>query len=246
MFTLVTKEGSTLKTIVELFQASFSQIVFKINARGMFCRMPNVQGTMLFDLVLSPDHFNEFVLGEDELFFGVNISHLYKIISSVKKKDTIHLHIARDCPDKMSITIVPREMDYQDGGFVFIEKVQNIDIDVPRGYEGAIHAPHGKFSKMWKELSSVSKEVRIEGNAKRVEFQAVVDGILGRKTEYASAGAPAAPVFKGAFQIEELIKLNKLAGFGSPIYFSVKEGLPLKIRVNAGTLGTLHVYVCKN
>lgn len=246
IFRMSTREGYLFKTIAELFQASFAQIIFNINDKGIFCRMTNVQGTTLFDLELHKHNFNEFYLHEKELFFGVNISHLYKIISSIKKKDTIKLEIFADTRDKLQITIIPKDFDYKDMGFVMTEKVQNIDIDVPDGYEGFIQASYSKFSKMWKELLGVSKEVRIRGNSSRIEFGSIIDGILSKETEYSLEGALSLDVFDEVYQIEDLIKLNKLASFGSPIFFFIKEDLPLKLKTNVGSLGSLSVYICKD
>lgn len=238
-----TKEGSLLKTIVELFQASFSQMIINLTKEGISCRMTNVRENMLFDLKLEAENFNEFYLKED-LFFGINVSHLHKILSSVKKRDTITLEIREGAPNKLFITVVPKEYDYKDVGFIILEKVQNINIGVPEGYEGFIHAPYSKFSKMWKELLGISKQVKIKGNSKRIEFQSIIDGILCKWTEYCLSDAPANDTVDEIYQIDDLMKLNKIAGFSSPISFYVKEGLPIKMRVNIGSLGSLCVYIC--
>lgn len=238
-----TKEGSLLKTIVELFQSSFSQIIFNLDRSGISCRMTNVRENMLFDLNLEAENFNEFFIKED-MFFGVNVSHLNKILSSVKRRDSVTLEIFANEPDKLLITVVPKEYDYKDVGFIILEKVQNIDIDVPGGYDGFIHAPFSKFSKMWKELLGISKQVRIKGNSKRIEFQAIIDGILCKWTEYCLSDAPAHDSVDETYQIDDLIKLNKISGFGAPISFYIKEGLPIKMRVNIGSLGSLCIFIC--
>lgn len=245
IFKLNTTEGFVFKTIIELFQASFSQIVFKITKEGIQCKMITTQGTMLFDLYLLADNFNEFYLDCEELFFGVNTYHLYKITSSIKKKDTFKMEITDERPNKLNIFIIPKEMDYKDGGFVSIEKVQNINIETPEGYEGCIQAPYGKFSKMWKELLGISKEICVQGNSKRIEFRSVIDGVLGRGTEYQLPDAEDNNEYREIFQADELNKLNKLSGFGRPVRFHVKKGLPLKIKVDAGSLGKLNIYICK-
>ncbi len=249
LFRLRTSSGFFFKTVTELFRASFSDIIFSAREEGLFSRMTNKQSTKLFDLVLYASSMDEFYVREP-LFFGVNVTHLYKIISSVKKNDTLELTLTEEEADCLKITITPADGAYTDTGFVRTARVQNIEIDLPTGYDMHIQGSSSKFNKMWRELLSISKEVRIEGNSGRISFHAVVDGILGKETEY--TGEQKDPygriVYDETFHLDELGKLNKLAGFGHPIHFFVKECLPLKIHTTIGGVasgvGELSIYIC--
>jgi hypothetical protein len=242
IFKASSKEGFLFKSLIELFCASFKRLVLSITHEGIFSRMTNSQEAALFDLVLHRENFTEFYIEED-LFFAFNIPYMQKITSSMKKKDFIQLEIYRNEPDKLHITVIPKERDYVDRGVVTLEKVQTIDISLPDGYDHPIQGCYSKFSKMWKELSAVSKDIRVHGNSTYVVFEAMIEGILGKGTGYGTHDPLVEDEVDAKFRVEDFTKLIKLSSFNSTIYFSVKRDLPFKLKVNVGALGTLTIFI---
>jgi hypothetical protein len=241
IFRATSTGGFLFKVLCDLYQASFSSFIFTITEDGISSRMTNAIGTMLFDLTLRAGDFDEFYLAKERIFCGVSILHLHKVISSIKKKDSIRLEIFKDDPEHLVITMTPKEKEYIDMGSVVLEKVQNIETDLPEGYDGQVEGCSSKFNKMWKELSSVSKTVSIRGNSESIVFSTVLEGIIRRETAYGSGKMESS--FSEQYRLDDFLKLNKIASFGSSISFSFKEGLPFRLITNIGSLGSLSIYV---
>jgi hypothetical protein len=160
----------------------------------------------------------------------------------------LNLDIFEDEPQKLYITIIPRKENHRDSGFVITDEVQVVEVALPDGYGQPIKGSIVKFSKMWKELNSVSKTVRIKGNESKIVFQAIIEDVLGKETEYQRTAGEYMDheiLFDEIYSINDLAKLSKLSSFGSSVYIYARESRPLKIKTTIGDLGELSIFITK-
>lgn len=245
VFRALFTEGIIFKKLVELFKQSFTKLVLTINKEGIFSRISNAQDAMLFDLSLTRDNFSEFHLESDQdLFFGINTTHTYKIISSMKKKDLLKLEIRKNDPTRLYILIYPKGKEYLDSGFVVMENIQILEIDLPVGYNSfPIRGSSTKFSKMCKELHLVSKnDIIVRASATSIAFEAMIEGILYKETVYGNFISEEIEV-EEVFRTDDFLILTKLSSIGSTIFFSIKQNLPFCVSVDIGFNGKLSIYI---
>jgi DNA polymerase III sliding clamp (beta) subunit (PCNA family) len=245
IFRAVYKDGIFFKKTMEIFYNSISKLVLTITQEGIFSRMTDSASAMLFDLELWAPKFDEFEHTRD-LVFGMQTSHLQKIISSVKKNDTVKLEMfdsTSDSAAKLFVIITPLTGEYTDRGFVSTENVQVINIELPGEYSDvAIRGSKTKFTKMCKELNTISKDILVRGGKSYILFQAVVEGMIGRSTSYGEQKQEKEEL-NDVFRIEDFVRITKISVLGNDIFFSLKEGLPLKIAADIGSIGRIGVYV---
>ncbi len=242
-----TKDGILLKTLVDIIYGPFNRLALNVSDKGIFTRMTNTRNTILFDFLLEKEKFDTFYIKES-LVFGVNIVHLNKILSPIKKEDTLKLEIFEHTPDRLEVSIIPKKQTHRKHGFVTIDKIQIIEVDLPEGYNQPIRGCISTFSKMWKELNNISKTIQIHGGENHIVFNSVLEGVLGLGTEFPRGERAICDPdndFDELFNVADLLKLGKLSNIGSSIYIYSTKNLPFKITTNVGLLGNLSIYITR-
>jgi hypothetical protein len=101
--------------------------------------MMDTQRTILIDLELLADCFSVYKFNaHDKLDLGINLSHLHKMLKTIKKRDSIKLFIDDENPNDLNITISPKENTRSSTAVIKIQTIQNLDIDLPENYGKAI------------------------------------------------------------------------------------------------------------
>ena len=241
----ISQNGILFKTLGDILYNSFTRLVLQVTENNISSRMTNDRETMLFDFYIEREKMAHFHVTEP-LIFGINIAHFNKVLSSIKKDDTLQLDILEKHPERLYITVTPPKENYADSGFVVIEKVQVLDIELPDGYDTPIRCLSTKFSKMWKEFGTISKSIRVSGNTSQITFQAIIDGILGKGTTYSEPDhCSEGEIIDDIYSINDMSKLTKLSNFGKYMDIYVKDGLPLKIQIMIGNLGSMTIFIHK-
>lgn len=256
-----TKDGYTFKVLVELIQKYLKDACFVINKKGISLTGVDTKtknGTKLICVDLPCTNFTKYKCDEDPFYAGLNMIHFYKILKSIKKKDTLVLYVKKDDPLKMYIQKlqIGEEEDKAMVHSINITQVRPHQRDPPNNYGDPIIATSKEFQKL-KSLNRISKTMSVTSKNGRIEFfcdkEDVYSGYVpfgdidsddeGENTKINIEDDDELEDYKQNFDSENIIDLVKLGGTSNNIQIYPSTDLPLRFKMNAGPLGNVDVYI---
>lgn len=253
LFKSKTREGFSLKVLAELLQNNIKTACFELDKTGIRLRMMDHHRTILIDLELEADNFSVYKYkGTDKLRLGINLSHLHKMLKSVKKRDSIQFFIDDTAPTDLGIKVIPKENNRITTSFIKIQSIQALDIELPEGYGKPVIVPSGEFQKMCKGLSHISPLTHITAKNFLIRFSSDAGGVMKRFTEFGETEdsdseiedkKDDAPEYAEYFDTEQLTKITKLAGLSPTMQIYPKNDNPLLFKSLVGNLGKISIYL---
>ena len=245
LFRVKTNEGFNFKILGEILHNTLKTISINITKNGIFSKMIDVHKKILIDIKLPAENFSQYILNCENLLFGINISHLYKIISSLKKKDSLILQIMDDSPNELQIIVTPRERDHVEVSKISIQNIQSLDIEVPGNYGHPVHVSSSKFQKMCKDMLNIGKEVHVYGNDKYAVFECETPGIYKKQIHFGEEISDTNTTMRidYYFDTEQLVRISKISSLSHLLHVFLNPQLPLLIKSQIGSLGVISIFI---
>jgi proliferating cell nuclear antigen PCNA len=252
-----TKEGYTFKVLAELLNKCIKESCFIIKPTGIYLvgmDTKNKNGTKLVCLELLSEYFTIFKCNKPEIKVGLNLSHFYKMLKSIKKKDSLTLLIEESSPLDLKIIIHQNEDSNSTTSTIKISNVHPLGIEIPDGYSKPIITPSKEFQKI-KTLDKISKYMKVTANPKTITFYCDKENLFDRKVKFGGSEDPEDEhdeleddIYCQVFETEQILSLTKIAGLSQIVSIFPNcefkgEPLPLKFKLNVGNLGTIEVYL---
>ena len=255
LFRVKSDSGHVFKMLSELIQQNMKQTYFTINEKGMYMRVMDGKFWALFDLHLDSDNFMIYEFNYTEpIKIGLNLKHLYKMLRSMKKKDTIEFFIDDKNIEKFGIRVIPRENNRISESFIKIHEYQMIDIELPGEKDGGvkynrpINILSNDFQKMIKDLCSISNDIKLSATTHVAKFSCMVDEVLSKQIsfggdihEHINVKEPI--IYNGEFDILQILTIIKIAGLSRQIQLYCTSGLPILLKTQVGNIGELKIYI---
>lgn len=255
-----TKDGYIFKVLVELIQKYLKDACFVIDKKGISLTGVDTKtkkGTKLICVDLPRTNFTKYKCEDEPFYAGLNMVHFYRILKSIKKKDTLVMYVKKDDPLKLFIQKLQAGED-EDKAMVHsinITQVRPHRRDPPNNYGDPIIATSKEFQKL-KSLNRISKTMAVTCKKGRIEFfcdkEEVYSGCVpfgdidsddedGESKEVVDEDDE--EDYKQNFDAENIIHLVKLGGTSNNIQIYPSVDLPLRFKMNAGPLGNVDVYI---
>lgn len=243
IFQCKTNEGHIVKTLSELLQNNIKSGCYEITSSGINMRITDANKRILIDLRLNHENFVLFKT-KKTISIGINQSHFYKMLKSIKKKDSITLFIDEETPLDLGIEIVPKEKNRVTTSFVKIQNIQNLDIDLPSGYEKPILIPSNEFQKMIKDMNNIGNIIQVRSKFRQVNFKCDAESVYKREVLFGEHDLEYEfPEIVQEFDTEMLTRISKISGLNTTMQIHQCKGLPLKISSTVGNLGVIDIYL---
>ncbi len=248
IFKIKSQEGFIWKLLAELLASNLKECCLRCNQTGIYVQETDDKcesGSKYICISLYKDRFKLYQC-QDELLIGLNLINFFKLLKSIKRKDSITMYIEDTDPQKLIIEIEPQ------GDTKSVKKCLNI-INVPPNdvtfaeednYGDSILATSKEFQKL-KTLNKMSKETKVTLEDKSIKFYAnkpdlySSEVIFGEKSD--NIDHDNVEIYTQHFNTEDIIQLIKIAGLSPSVYIYYTSGMPLKINLNAGTLGDVSI-----
>jgi proliferating cell nuclear antigen len=245
LFKAKTNEGFNFKILGEVLHNTLKTISISVTREGIFSKMIDAHKRLLIDIKLFANNFSQYILDGNNLLFGINVSHLYKIISSLKKKDSLILQIDSESPNELQIIVTPRERDHTEVSKISIQNIQSLDIEVPENYSHPIHVSSSKFQKMCKDMLNIGKEIHVYGNDQFAIFECETPGIYKKQIHFGEEVDPSSfnDLTHYNFDAEQLVRISKISSLCSLLHVYLNNQLPLLIKAQVGTLGSISIFI---
>ena len=254
-FKCKTGEAYQVKVLAELLTNNLKTGCFEVCSDGISLRMFDNPRKTLVDLSLLGENFSMYKVrkNEEKFCMGLNLNHFHKMLKSIKKKDSLQLFIDPENPNELGIRTIPKENTRITTSGIKVQEIQNLEIEVPRGYGKPVIVPSSEFQKMCKDLSSIgSVNIHVRARDFHIEFMADADGILKRKVAFGEnedsddddSEDERSPEYSATFTTDQLSRITKLAGLSNTMQiFPANSKLPLLFRSSVGSLGKISIYV---
>lgn len=251
LFKAQTSEGYTIKVLADLLQNNIKTACLLVDETGMHLKMYDSHRRVCFCVNLDAENFQVYKFKPaNSLYLGLNLSHFYKMIKSIKKKDSIVLFIQADTPTNLGIKVVPKENNRITTSFIKIQNIQHLDVQVPTGYSNPIIVPSNEYQKMCKDMNTISTQVNVTAWKYNIRFFCDAGSVYSREVSFGELDADSDSEDEGtdiryedSFNTEQMCRIVKIAGLGSNIQVFSKVGNPLLFRTNIGNLGKLSIFM---
>jgi hypothetical protein len=169
------------------------------------------------------------------------------MLKSIKKKDSIELFIDEDAPTDLGIRVIPKENNRVTTSYVKIQNVQNLDINIPTGYNKPIIVSSSEYQKLVKEMSSIGSTLKVLSKNYSIEFSCNAGGILKRTVQFGELdeadddSTAKESEYEQEFVTDQLCRITKLSGLSSNM--QIFPGKPLLFSSSVGSLGKICIYI---
>jgi len=247
IFKAKSHEAYCIKILAELLANNIKTACFVIDENGISLRMMDHHRTILIDLDLKAENFTIYKFNSKKMHLGINLNHLHKLLRSIKKKDSIELFIDDKSPNDLAIKVIPKENNRISTSYLKIQTVQNLDIDIPTGYNKPVIVSSSEFQKMSKDMSNIGTTMKVTAKNFQIVFHCNAGGILKRTVQFGEEEADEDSLDGGGteycqdFLTEQLCRITKLSGLSNNM--QIFPGKPLLFRSNVGSLGKISIYI---
>lgn len=251
IFKAQTNEGYTIKVLSDLLQHNIKTACLIINNDGIKLTMYDSHRRVCFEFMLYSENFQIYKFKSDTpLYLGINLCHFYKMIKSIKKKDSIILFINENQRDDLGIKVIPKENNRVTTSFIKIQNIQNLEVVVPNDYSNCIIVPSNEYQKLCKDMSTISNTVKITAWKYYMKFSGDAGSVYSREVSFGELDADSDSEdeeedirYVDVFNTDQLCRIVKISGLSSNIQVFVKEGLPMLFKTNIGNLGKLSIFI---
>jgi proliferating cell nuclear antigen len=208
---------------------------------------------ILIDLELYAENFSLYKFKfPKKIYIGLNQSHFYKMLKTIKKKDSLLFFIDNEKCTDLGIKIIPKENNRVTTSYIKIQNIQHVDIDTPDGYSNPSIVPSNEYQKMCKDMTNISTSILVASKKYSIKFSSNAGSIYSREvifgeTDEEDSDNEDRGEYSQIFDTEQLTRISKVAGLSNnnsnnmQIYQS--DGLPLLFRSPVGSLGKISIYV---
>ena len=109
-----------------MLQNNIKNGCFILSKKGINFRMTDSNKKILIDFEMQAENFMQYKFKQNtSLSIGLNFSHFYKMVKSIKKKDSIVLFINEDNETELGIRVIPKEKNRVTTSFIKIQNLQS-------------------------------------------------------------------------------------------------------------------------
>ena len=249
IFCASTPAAYLIKGVAEILQTTLKTSCFQLKHGGLYLRQMDENRSTLIDLTLNAENFEVFYFSKprgSSIFIGLTLTHLYKLLRTAKKKDSIKLYILETSPNEIGIEVRTKGANRVTTSFLKIQQVQNILVDIPIGYNAAPVDIHShEFQKIYKDILSIGKTVKISTAGGKIQFDVDAGSIVKRRVEYGDVDGSREEKNRYAevFDTSQLVKLSKISNLSSMLNVYTEPNLPFLIKSSIGDIGHISIFV---
>lgn len=254
-FKAKTTEAQTVKILAELLQNNLKSACFRIDKSGLYLSMMDQKRCILITLELKSENFNYYkYIRDDTITIGLNMNHLYRMLRSVKRKNSLQMFIDDANPTDFGIKVIPTENNRVTTSFIKIQDIQALFVDAPTIYNHSIIIPGNDFQKMIKDMVQIGNTINISSSQYKILFECNSEGLIKRQVEFGefdlseddSDDNSDVSIYFDTFNVDKLNRVTKIANLSSTFKMSVNKNMPIRLTTNIGSIGQMSIFIKSN
>jgi hypothetical protein len=247
VFKAKTKDGFGLKVLAEYLSNPLKFPTFQVNEKGIFIRGMDQAEEVGLDVEMARENFTIFKCPKP-VNFSVNATHFYRLLKTIKKKDTVSLFILESRSQQLGICVEQgEEAGDKVTTYIQISIVPPDDIELPEGYKQCIVETSKRFQKL-KMLQQIGPElIATVINGKTITFFVNGKNLYCREVTLGEDPEDDDEDESGSYSLtyttSHVTQLTKCAGQSGNIQIFHHEELPLLIKMKIASLAIISVYI---
>lgn len=252
LFKAKTNDSHVIKVLIELLQNNIQVGCFIISKEGISFKMMNSDKCILFDINLTSDNFEVYKFKSNEtIMIGINLTHFFKMIRTIKKKDSIQLSIYNNNRNNLNIKVIPKENNRVTTSVIKIQSIQNMSISLPTGYKQSVIMPSNDYQKMCKSMSNISDVITVTSNSNYICYKCDTGELMTREVEFGTfndsdsdnSDEESKEMNVQHFDMNRLLSTSKVSGLSDKIHVYTSGTLPIMYKMNVGSIGKMCIYI---
>lgn len=241
-FKCKTRDGFIIKALFEVLQNMLIDVCFSFKPDGIYLRTIDNNNRILVNLKLENEAFDEYKC-EEPINVGINLQHTFKMLKSVKKKDSIILSIDKKTHD-LGITAISADTQQPVNSFIKTQNLTTFAINLPTGYKHPIHVTTTTFQKTCKDMQNINDQITIKSRGTFLLLSSDQEGLYERKVPFGEDDPDSEEfMYSDIFYTKTLSKLTKISGLNKQMQIYPNKDNPLKIGIPTGQLGRLEIFI---
>ena len=251
LFKCKTNEAYVLKILMELLHHTVKLACFQICPSGIYLRMMDSNQKLLIDCVLRAENFSLFyfnpLVENQTINIGINLNHFYKMLKSIKKRDSVVLYIEAGKSSELGIKIIPKDISRVTISLIKIQTIENLEIELPNPYSNSILVSSNEFCKMCKDMISISSTINVRAKRYQIGFYSDIHSVFSREVLLGNyqedVNHSENYLYEELFDTEHISRILKISGLHSNLNLTFEEKMPFNITSKVGSLGNISLFL---
>ena len=210
--------------------------------------------TILVHLILKACNFEFYECKHDKIIVGVNMFHLFKLITSIDNDDTLTIYIEND--DYVDGVVTELGLKFENGD-IKQSKIQKLrliepdqdELEIPDvKFSSVINMPSSDFQKIVRDLANISEKLEIKSVGDELIFKCCgqyakaeirrteTQGSMQFLQKLANDG-----IIQGEFSLKNLVYFIKCTNLCNQIEIYLENNRPLIVKYNVASLGEIRL-----
>ena len=207
--------------------------------------------TILVHLFLKAENFEFFECKEEKIIVGVNILHLFKLITTIDNDDTLTIYIENDDYNEGIVTELGLKFE---NGNIKQSKIQKLKLIEPEQdeleipdvkFSSVINMPSNDFQKIIRDLAAISEKIEIKSVEDELIFKC--SGQFAKaeirrsenNTNMQILNKQHNKIIQGEYSLKNLLYFIKCTNLCNQIEIYLENNRPLIVKYNVASLGEI-------
>ena len=209
--------------------------------------------TILVHLFLKAENFEFYECKYNKIVIGVNMLHLFKLITAIENDDTLTLYIENEDYTDGIVTNLGLKFENGDIKQCKIQKLRLIEpeseeLDIPENisFSCIINMPSSDFQKIIRDLANISEKLEIKSVGEELIFKCIGQFAKAEIRRIETTGnmqflqkQNSNKIIQGEFSLKNLIYFIKCTNLCNQIEIYLENNLPLIVKYNVASLGEI-------
>jgi proliferating cell nuclear antigen len=205
--------------------------------------------TILVHLHLLSENFEYYECKRDKIIVGVNMFHLFKLISTIDTDDTLSIYIEKEDYNDGIVEHLVLKFENKQKEQCKIQKLKLIEpeheeLDIPDvKFSSIINLPSNDFQKIVRDLNNIADKLEIKSVKNQLIFKCVGSfanvEIIRSESDGMGFIQKNNRVIQGEFSLKNLNYFIKCTNLCNQIEMYMENDLPLIIKYNVASLGEI-------
>lgn len=243
IFFCKTREGYVFKILFELLKNCVKQTSIKISKEGIVITSIDTKKHLLLLISMGRHNFNIF-RAQSVFNISVNLTSIYNMLKTIKKKDGICLYIDNESPNKLHIIKDDMDQSEKCANKIQIIKTQDVEYEIIDEYSEPIIINSKKLQNTLKEISTTKGRVtEVTSNGSYIRLLCDNGSIMTADKTHGDIDVNSEIIYNETFDSSLLIKLQKIFGLTQNVKVYISQTCPIKLDLNIGSLGNITIFI---
>jgi proliferating cell nuclear antigen len=256
ILTIQTVQISPFKTLITALKDILLETNMTFKPDGIRIINMDKSHTILAHLFLDANNFERYECSEDKIIIGVNVFHLFRLISNVNNDDTLTICIEKNDYSDGIVSQLTLKFENNTINQCKTQKLRLIEPDPDEleypsvHFSSIINLPSTDFQKIIRDLSCISDKVEIKSVGNELIFkssgQFAESEILRSEKDGAMRFVlknDSSKIIQGEFSLKNLGYFIKCTNLCSQVEIYLENDLPLVVKYDVASLGEIKLCV---